>query len=122
MVEVYQLNLSVFDLRTKIREQFAKNQHVTDLRVIDILLLKGRQEYQETMNIWKQEVRPPSFLFSFIDGVLIDGLDWVLVQPHILAWFKEQEVRPFFLLLLLLSPLPSFFLTRLLGYRNPIGS
>ncbi|CED85292.1 NADH:ubiquinone oxidoreductase, NDUFA6/B14 subunit [Phaffia rhodozyma] len=66
VVQVYQLDLSVYDFRTKIREQFSKHKHVTDVRVIDILLLKGRQEYQETLNIWKQ-------------------------TPHVLAWFKEQE-------------------------------
>lgn len=27
---------------------------MTDTRVIDVLLLKGRQEYQETLNCWKQ--------------------------------------------------------------------
>jgi NADH dehydrogenase (ubiquinone) 1 alpha subcomplex subunit 6 len=28
---------------------------VNDLKIIDILLFKGRTEYEETMNMWKQK-------------------------------------------------------------------
>ena len=28
---------------------------MSDVRVVDRLILRGRQEYQETMNCWKQE-------------------------------------------------------------------
>lgn len=59
IIDMYQIPISVYDLRTKVREQFEKNKHVTDIRVADVLLLKGRQEYQETINYWKTPVRPP---------------------------------------------------------------
>ncbi|KAG6825460.1 hypothetical protein H0H92_003641 [Tricholoma furcatifolium] len=52
--ELYALNVSPLAIRYAIRERFEKNRHVTDPRAIDVLLLKGRQEYQETMNCWKQ--------------------------------------------------------------------
>lgn len=54
---------------------------MTDLQVLNHLLLKGRQEYQETMNFWKQREhvlgrlitprgRPArSFLEKFYEGV-----------------------------------------------------
>jgi len=45
-------------IRLKIRQDFEKNRDITDLPVIDMLLHKNQQEYQETMNCWKQEVGP----------------------------------------------------------------
>lgn len=41
-------------MRQAIRRQFEENRHVSDLKVISHLLHKGRVEYQETMNFWKQ--------------------------------------------------------------------
>lgn len=55
-------------LRAKMRTMFEKNRHVKDVAVLDVLLLKGHQEYQETMNAWKQ-------------------------TPHVMKWFTEEEVR-----------------------------
>lgn len=65
---MYQIPISVYDLRTKVREQFEKNKHVTDIRVADVLLLKGRQEYQETINYWKTPVRPPPPCFVILSA------------------------------------------------------
>jgi NADH dehydrogenase (ubiquinone) 1 alpha subcomplex subunit 6 len=44
-------------IRAKKRQDFEKHKHITDLSVIDLLLFKSHQDYQETMNCWKQEVR-----------------------------------------------------------------
>ena len=41
-------------VRHAVRQRFERNRNVTDQRAIDVLLLKGRQDYQETMNCWKQ--------------------------------------------------------------------
>jgi NADH dehydrogenase (ubiquinone) 1 alpha subcomplex subunit 6 len=43
-------------IRAKKRADFEKHRHIQDLNVIDLLLFKSHQEYQETMNCWKQEV------------------------------------------------------------------
>lgn len=43
-------------IRLKIRQDFEKNRNITDLNIINMLLHKNQQEYQETMNCWKQEV------------------------------------------------------------------
>ncbi|KAK7688532.1 hypothetical protein QCA50_008070 [Cerrena zonata] len=51
---LYSLGLTPGYIRHAIRQRFEENRHVTDVRVIDHLLLKGRQDYQETMNSWKQ--------------------------------------------------------------------
>lgn len=54
---LYALNVSPSALRLKFRQDFEKNRNIDDLAVINVLLHKNQQEYQETMNCWKQEVR-----------------------------------------------------------------
>lgn len=55
-------------MRAKYREKFEQNKHIEDLAVIDVMLHKGRVEYQETINAWKQ-------------------------VPHLMKLFAEEEVR-----------------------------
>lgn len=43
-------------VRLKIRQDFERNKYVENLDIINLLLQKNQQEYQETMNGWKQEV------------------------------------------------------------------
>lgn len=69
---MYQIPCSVYDLRTKVREQFEKNKHVTDTRVVDVLILKGRQEFQESINYWKTPVRAPSARLVLAQMTLAD--------------------------------------------------
>ncbi|WFD35541.1 ndufa6 NADH-ubiquinone oxidoreductase subunit [Malassezia cuniculi] len=64
--EMYPLDVSPALLRAKFRAMFDRNSHIKDVAVIDLLLLKGYQEYQETMNAWKQ-------------------------TPHIMKWFAEED-------------------------------
>ena len=68
------------DFRQKLREEFMKNKHVTDIRVIDKLVIKGQMELKETSNIWKQRNhlmmyfqdtannKPSDFLSKFYEG------------------------------------------------------
>lgn len=56
IVSLYALNVSPSMIRLKKRQDFEKHRHITDLNVIDLLIFKETQEYQETMNCWKQEV------------------------------------------------------------------
>ncbi|XP_047343257.1 NADH dehydrogenase [ubiquinone] 1 alpha subcomplex subunit 6 isoform X1 [Vespa velutina] len=37
----------------KLRSEFLKNKYVTDVRVIDLLVIKGHMELTEVINIWK---------------------------------------------------------------------
>ncbi|CAG8511201.1 8983_t:CDS:2 [Racocetra fulgida] len=55
IVQSYLLDFPVATARAKIREEFEKNRYVSDLRVIDVLIFKGRAEYQETLNNWKMD-------------------------------------------------------------------
>ncbi|ORY25856.1 hypothetical protein BCR39DRAFT_543045 [Naematelia encephala] len=66
IVSLYAIDVSPSMVRLKIRQDFERNRNVTDLSVINMLLHKNQQEYQETMNFWKQ-------------------------APHVLAWFKKYE-------------------------------
>jgi len=66
--------------RKKLREIFEKNKNVTDIRAIDMLVIKGQMELQETAAMWKQtchfmtyfketvEEKPTDFLSKFMNG------------------------------------------------------
>lgn len=51
---LYALDVPPSTLRAKYRELFERNRHIDDLAVIDVLLHKGRVDFQETINAWKQ--------------------------------------------------------------------
>jgi NADH dehydrogenase (ubiquinone) 1 alpha subcomplex subunit 6 len=64
---LYGLDVPPSTLRAKYREKFEENKNIEDLAVIDIMLHKGRVEFQETINAWKQ-------------------------IPHMMKLFAEEEV------------------------------
>ncbi|KAI0028736.1 hypothetical protein K488DRAFT_80537 [Vararia minispora EC-137] len=53
--KLYALDVQPSYIRALIRERFERNLHITDPRVIDVLLIKSHQEWQETINCWKME-------------------------------------------------------------------
>ncbi|XP_058465731.1 NADH dehydrogenase [ubiquinone] 1 alpha subcomplex subunit 6 [Malaya genurostris] len=76
----YDIPKSVEQCREKLREEFLKQQNVTDIRVIDMLVIKGQMELKESVAIWKQkghimrywqescEPKPTDFLSKFLSG------------------------------------------------------
>ncbi|BGP43219.1 ndufa6 NADH-ubiquinone oxidoreductase subunit [Rhodotorula kratochvilovae] len=69
VVHLYALNIPAHAIRAKVREEFDRNAAVTDIKAVDVLLLKGRQDLQETLNCWKMD-------------------------SHILRWFSKEELPP----------------------------
>jgi len=51
---MYSLNMPVSRIRTKIRQEFERHRYVAQLPTIDVLLFHSHQEFQETLNYWKQ--------------------------------------------------------------------
>uniref|UniRef100_A0A1Q3FT21 NADH dehydrogenase [ubiquinone] 1 alpha subcomplex subunit 6 n=1 Tax=Culex tarsalis TaxID=7177 RepID=A0A1Q3FT21_CULTA len=80
IIHKYDIPKSKEQCREKIREEFLRHRNVTDLRVIDMLLIKGQMELRETVNRWKDkshlmrywkdgvEVKPKDFLSRFYEG------------------------------------------------------
>lgn len=52
---LFAANIPATAIRAKVRQEFEKNKYVDDLEAVDVLLLKGYQEYQETINAWKMD-------------------------------------------------------------------
>ena len=52
--ECFMLNLSVIHMRSKIKDMFYQNKDMTDLRAIDMLVIKGNMELNETLKVHKQ--------------------------------------------------------------------
>ncbi|XP_014478701.1 PREDICTED: NADH dehydrogenase [ubiquinone] 1 alpha subcomplex subunit 6 [Dinoponera quadriceps] len=77
---VYDVPLKAQDCKEKIREEFKRHAHVTDVRIIDHLIIRGQMELQEVANIWKPkshlmtywkktvEKKPTDFMSKFLNG------------------------------------------------------
>jgi len=81
IVALYTLSVPPAYIRHSIRQRFERTRDVTDLRAIDVLLLKERQEYQETVNGWKQ--------MDHVVGILLQPQE----RPHKTFLQKFYEGR-----------------------------
>ncbi|KAF2488565.1 NADH dehydrogenase, alpha subcomplex, subunit 6 [Lophium mytilinum] len=81
--QMYTLSLPVSTIRTKIRQEFERHRYVAQLKTVDVLLFNSHQEYQETLNYWKQLTHvlkyfrteeepkarlPANFISGFLEG------------------------------------------------------
>ncbi|XP_043474620.1 NADH dehydrogenase [ubiquinone] 1 alpha subcomplex subunit 6 [Leptopilina heterotoma] len=80
IVREFDIPKSVKDCRQKLREEFVKHENIKDIRIIDMLTIKGQMELKETVNKWKNEgalmylfkdtvePKPTDFLSKFLTG------------------------------------------------------
>ncbi|KAK3676433.1 hypothetical protein LTR78_003709 [Recurvomyces mirabilis] len=81
--QMYSLNMPVSAIRTKIRQEFERHRYVSQLKTVDVLLFNSHQEFQETLNFWKQLTHvlkyfrseedpkaalPKTFIQGFLEG------------------------------------------------------
>lgn len=76
----YDLPKNEAQCRAKMREEFEKNRFVKDVRVIDLLVIKGQMELVDTVKRFKQkghvmayfkttiDPKPDDFLSKFFTG------------------------------------------------------
>ena len=76
--------------RKKLREEFEKHSHIADIRVVDMLVVKGQMELVETVKMWKQKghvmsyfkptvnPKPADFLSKFLSGS-----NWMISLPSL---------------------------------------
>lgn len=81
MVKHFDIPKSEEDCRWKLREYFYRNACVTDIRVIDMLVIKGYMELKEMKHMWQQkghvmahwnptlEPKPYDFIGKFLEGI-----------------------------------------------------
>ncbi|GAB7343805.1 hypothetical protein MBLNU457_1776t1 [Dothideomycetes sp. NU457] len=80
---MYSLDMPVSAIRTKMRQEFERHRYVQQLKTVDVLLFNSHQEYQETLNYWKQLTHvlkyfraeedpkarlPANFIQGFLEG------------------------------------------------------
>lgn len=76
------LTVTEAQLKAKLKEEFLKNAHIKDVRVIDMKVIQGQQELQELANSWQEayilmskwfkeqhiDERPKDFMSKFLHG------------------------------------------------------
>lgn len=77
---MYHIPKNAAQCRAKLREEFLKHKDVTDIRIVDMLVIKGQMELKESINKWKQNThimrywketidpKPTDFLSKFLSG------------------------------------------------------
>ncbi|CAG9865145.1 unnamed protein product [Phyllotreta striolata] len=80
IVQTYDIPVSVDKCKKKLREEFTKYSESNDIRLVDMLVIKGQMELKEVVNVWKQkghimayfkdtvEPKPKDFLSKFLNG------------------------------------------------------
>uniref|UniRef100_A0A6P7GW88 NADH dehydrogenase [ubiquinone] 1 alpha subcomplex subunit 6 n=1 Tax=Diabrotica virgifera virgifera TaxID=50390 RepID=A0A6P7GW88_DIAVI len=80
IVQNYDIPKNVEQCREKLRQEFTKFDDIKDIRLIDMIVIKGQMELKEVVNIWKQkghimsyfkdtiEPKPKDFLGKFLNG------------------------------------------------------
>lgn len=55
IADLYELDMPVSNIKTKIRQEFERQRFVNKLDVQNVMYAKGQMEFQEIINFWKQQ-------------------------------------------------------------------
>jgi len=83
MCKDFELPRNEAECRVVLRKEFLKNARVTDLRVIDMTIIRGQQDLKEVVEHWKQvthimakwfpeevvQEKPKDFISKFLNGL-----------------------------------------------------
>lgn len=75
--DLYELDMPVSNIKTKIRQEFERQRYVNDLGVGNVLLMKGQMEFQELVNFWKQQCHVLRYFEDQSDYGAVDKNDFV---------------------------------------------
>lgn len=75
--DLYELDMPVSNVKTKIRQEFERQRFVNDLDVTNILYAKGQMEFQELINFWKQQCHVLRYFEDQTDYNVVDKDDFV---------------------------------------------
>lgn len=67
--DLYELDMPVSTVKTKIRQEFERQRFITNIGVANQLLLKGQLEFQELVNFWKQQCHVMRYFEDQSEGV-----------------------------------------------------
>eukprot|EP00045_Choanoeca_perplexa_P001495 m.19951 g.19951 ORF g.19951 m.19951 type:complete len:119 (-) comp10980_c0_seq1:150-506(-) len=81
IIELFRLDKSEEECQAKLKEKFMLNSQVQDVRQVDMLVIKGKLELEETLAVFKQTTHvmrffedpqgpttPKPFMQKFLDG------------------------------------------------------
>lgn len=131
-IELYELDLPVGVVRTKIRQEFERNRFQKDININNVLLAKGQMEYQELINFWKQTPhvmryfefegdtrfsKDAKIADSFV-GKFLKGF-WLYKFPVLVQWLHDTPYLLFIVNDLFIQPIySSIYLFKLLKNTN----
>lgn len=75
--DLYELDMPVSNVKTKIRQEFERQRFVNDLDVTNVLYAKGQMEFQELINFWKQQCHVLRYFEDQLDYNIVDKDDFV---------------------------------------------
>lgn len=75
--DLYELDMPVSNVKTKIRQEFERQRFVNDIDVGNVLVMKGQMEYQELMNFWKQQCHVMRYFEDQTQYGIVDKNDFV---------------------------------------------